>query len=729
MSHTPGRLCGLTPEDILARMTLDEKIGQLHMVSADAVITGPSGPPEGLADLDQGRIGAVLNVWGDQAMALQRIAVEETRLGVPLLFCLDVVHGHRTVFPVPLGEAATFSDDIWRATAAEAAAEAAEDAIALTFAPMVDVSRDPRWGRICESAGEDPLLNARVARAKVRGFQGDSLDPPHLGPARVAATVKHFAAYGAGTGGREYESADVSGYAMAADYLPPFKAAVEAGVAAVMPAFLDVAGVPMTANRALLVDELRNVWGFSGVTVTDYNAVAELIAHGVAETGAAAAVLAFNAGNDMDMVSGLYHRHLADAVAGGGVACSDVDASVLRVLRLKQALGLFENPYRRSQSPTPRQIATRREIARRAARESLVLLRNPDGVLPLPRDASHLAVIGSLATSAVDMHGAWAGTGDAGATVTIADGLRAAWPEARITVCGDDPVEAVVAAMDVARSAGVVIMCLGETAAMSGEAAARAHPVLPAGQQALLDAVLATGARVVVLLACGRPLIAPELFAADCATLAIWAPGSEAGHAIADVLSGAASPSGRLPVSWPRAIGQIPLFYAHRATGRPHEDGNRYSTGYADAPVTPQFPFGHGLGYAPFVWSNLTVVGDPADRAAPLAITLDVRNAGQGATHDALAMETVLLFARVRTPGRTRPLLLLRDFARVAPGPGETRQVRFDASIDWLAQEGLAPAPDAISFLEIVVAASADPEADAQRHLRMVLIGQNYTGA
>lgn len=720
MLHRPASpLAGLTPQDILARMTLDEKIGQLHMVSADAVITGPSGAPDGLRDLDQGRIGSVLNVWGEQAADLQRIVVEQTRLGLPLLFCLDVVHGFRTVFPIPLGEAASFSDDIWRDTAEAAAREAAEAGVALTFAPMADVSRDPRWGRICEGGGEDPLVNARMARAKIAGFQGDDLRDE----ARLAATIKHFAAYGAGVGGREYDSADVSDYAMTTDYLPPFRAAVDAGVAALMPAFLDIAGAPMTANGALLVDLLRKAWGFGGVTITDYNAVAELIAHGAAKNGLEAATLAFNAGNDVDMVSGLYHRHLAEAAARKLVALADIDAAALRVLQLKQALGLFENPYRFCPPATPAQIASRRATARRAAREALTLLRDPQGALPLPRQLERIAVIGSLATSAADMRGAWAETGDVSAIVTIADGVRAAWPQAEVSVCGDDPAEAVAAA----RAAGLAILCLGETAAMSGEAAARANPVLPDGQQALLEAVLATGARVIVLLSCGRPLVAPWLFAADCAVLVIWGPGSEAGRAIADVLGGVASPSGRLPVTWPRAVGQIPVFYARRATGRPHEAGNRYSNGYADLPFAPQFPFGHGLGYATFAWSDLQVsAADPASRTSPLAISLEVRRESGGwpAGADLEAIETVFLFARVRVPGRTRPLLLLRDFTRAALRAGETRRVSFEVSLDWLTREGLAPAPEVVTFLEIIVAASAEPEADPARCLRRVLVEQ-----
>lgn len=739
-----SRLAGLAPEDVLARMSLDEKIGQLHMVSAEAVVTGPSGPPDGLKDLDQGRIGSVLNIWGDAAMALQRIAVEKTPTGVPLLICLDVIHGFRTVFPIPLGEAASFSDDIWRASAAAAAHEAAEAGVALTFAPMVDVARDPRWGRISEGGGEDPLVNTRMAQAKIAGFQGQDLQIKELqgqelqgqdlrDPTRLAATVKHFAAYGAGVGGREYDSADVSDHAMAAEYLPPFRAAVEAGVAALMPAFLEVAGVPVTASRALLVDVLRTAWGFSGVTITDYNSVAELIAHGAAETGLEAAALAFNAGNDVDMVSGLYHRHLADAAARGLVTLADIDAAALRVLRLKHRLGLFENPYRFCPPATAAQVAARRDVARRAARESLVLLQDPAGALPLPRNLARVAVIGSLATSAADMRGAWAETGDVSAIVSIADGLRAAWPGAQISVCGDDPADVAAAA----RNVGAIILCLGETAAMSGEAAARASPTLPEGQGALLaaalDAARENGARVIVLLACGRPLVAPELFDAGCAVLVIWGPGSEAGHAIAEVLRGDASPSGRLPVTWPRAVGQIPVFYARRATGRPHEAGNRYSNGYADLPIAPQFPFGHGQSYASFAWDNLRVSGfDPADRDAALTISLDVSHErahdrwpedGKAAAIEQDAVETVFLFARVRIPGRTRPILLLRDFVRVSVAAGEMRQATFHVSLDWLLREGLTPAPASVSFLEIILAASAEPEADPRRCLRQVLIG------
>lgn len=740
-SAPPGRgpAGGMTPERLLAAMTLDEKIGQLHMVSADAVITGPAGPPDGLRDLDQGRIGAVLNLWGEAARALQHKAVSDTRLGVPLLFCLDVIHGHCTVFPIPLGEAAAFDEDLWLKTAAAAARETAEDGVALTFAPMVDVARDPRWGRISESAGEDPLVNARMARAKVAGFQGDDLSDP----TRVAATVKHFAAYGAGEGGREYDSVDVSEHALAADYLPPFHAAVTAQVAALMPAFPAVSGVPMHANAPMLQGLLRERWGFGGVTIADYNGVAELIAHGAAEDGAAAAALAFNAGVDIDMVSGLYLRHLGQAVEEGLVSRAALDAAVLRVLRLKQQLGLFDDPYRQCPPSPPELREARRDLARQAARAALTLLRDPQDLLPLPPDLRRIAVLGDLAASAVDMHGAWAGSGDVEATVTILDGVRAAWPQAGVAWCGDDAL----AAADALAGADVAIVCIGERASQSGEAAARANPVLSQQHQALVNAALEAGVPVMALLASGRPLVAPHLFAAPCAVLAIWGAGQAAGAAIADVLSGAVSPSGRTPVSWPRAVGQIPVHYARHTTGRPHEDGNRYSVGYADLPLSPQFPFGHGLSYARFRWSDLSVSPvDAANPAAPLRISLTVQHDGarrggarsgsarpgalpataapRDAGWDGAATETVFLFVRARSPGRSRPDILLRDFARLTLAPGATGEVVFETSLAQLAAEGLAP-PRPIAFLEILVMACAEPAArfNDGRCLRQVLIG------
>ncbi|MFC3265727.1 glycoside hydrolase family 3 N-terminal domain-containing protein [Camelimonas abortus] len=712
-----SRIAGLSPEDVLARMTLAEKIGQLNMVTADTVVTGPAGPPDGLKDVGAGRVGAVLNLWGPETWALQRRAVEETRLGVPLLFCLDVIHGHRTVFPVPLGEAAAFDEALWRETAAGAAA----DGVALTFAPMADVARDPRWGRICESAGEDPLVNARMAAARVAGFQGDDLAAPD----RIAATVKHFVAYGAGAGGREYDAVDVSAHALETVYFPPFHAAVRAGVAAVMAAFPAVNGAPVHASRALLTGQLRAAWGFGGVIIADYNGVSELIVHGAAENGLEAAALAFSAGVDVDMCSGLYLRHLAEAVEKGLVDAAAVDAAALRVLRLKQRLGLFEDPFR-GQDPAgggaSRPAAIRR-TARRAAQASFTLLQDPRQLLPLPADLRRIAVIGELATSARDMLGAWAISGDRSGVVTIADGVREAWPQARTAVCGDD----VAAAFRLASRADVAILCIGETADMSGEGRSRAAPGLPERHEALLQATLAAGRPVVVLLSSGRPLAAPRLFASDCAVLAIWGPGAEAGRAVADVLCGAVSPGGRTPVTWPRDVGQIPLHYARGTTGRPHRDGQRFTNGYADLPLEPQFCFGHGLSYARFVWSGLRVEGDARAPEAPLAISLAVRHAGprrSGGGWNGPATETVFLFVRARSPGRARPQLLLRDFARISLEPGQEGRVVFRATLAGLAAEGTA-APEPPSFLEVIVAASADLAASAAdgRCLRQVLAG------
>ncbi|WP_280516266.1 glycoside hydrolase family 3 N-terminal domain-containing protein [Chelatococcus reniformis] len=683
-------------------MTVEEKIGQLNMVSADAVITGPAGAPDGLEGLDRGGVGSVLNIWGDDARALQRIATETTRLGIPLIFGLDVLHGHRTVFPIPLAEAASFDDEVWRQTAVEAAREAAEDAIALTFAPMLDVSHDPRWGRISESCGEDPLVTERVARAKVRGYQGSDLGDPRT----LAATAKHFAGYGAVAGGRDYDAADISDAAMRTVYLPPFRAAVEAGVAAVMPAFISVAGIPMTAHLALLRGELRDRWGFEGITVSDYNAVAELIAHGAAETGPEAAALALASGNDIDMVSGLYVSGLPGALSQGSAAMEDLDEAVLRILRLKERLGLFDDPTRPCPPSSADDIDRRRQIAREAARRSAVLLTNPGDLLPLQADLRRIAVVGPLAVSKPDMLGPWAGTGDPSAVVTFAEGILAAWPDAEVEIVGvGDRARLEAEAVEAARGAQAVILCLGETAAMSGEAAARADPSLPAGQQALLDAVLATGTPTVVLLSSGRPLVAPALFAAPCAVLATWFLGSEAGHAVADLLSGAAGPSGKLPVAWPRAVGQIPVHYAHPATGRPHEAGNRYTVGYADLAIEPQFPFGHGLSYGRVRYHGLSVAAHGRSPDDPVEVEVGVSNDGARP-----ARETVLVFAHVRVQGTARPLLALRDFAGVEVPAGASTTVTFRTSRRALTgccgdEPYVSP-----SRLEVVVGPSAAPE-------------------
>ena len=581
-------------DTLLAAMTLEEKIGQLNMVAASRVVTGPGELHDLQEGIRTGRIGNLLNLWGaDETRAVQRLAVEESRLGVPLLMGLDVIHGHHTIFPVSLAEACQFAPDLWEKTARVAAEEAAEDGVALTFAPMLDVARDPRWGRIIESPGEDTWVASQMAAAKTRGFQGRDLAARDS----LAATAKHLCAYGAVTAGREYASADVSERTLHEIYLPPFAAAVAAGAAAIMPAFIDVAGVAMTANAKLLQGWLRGVVGFEGVVISDYNAVAELLNHGVAADLVEAAALALNAGVDIDMTSGAYVQCLPEALERGLVTIAAIDASVRRVLKLKERLGLFDDPYRRGSAP-PRagRAAERRELAREAARRAIVLLSNRTGVLPLSPEIRRLAVIGPLAAAPGEMLGSWASAGRPEDAVSILEGLKAALPQCRIDhaagveITGDS-TDGISAAVDLCADAEVVVLCLGESAAMSGEAASRVDLGLPGRQRALAEAILDLGKPVVVTLSSGRPLTLPWLFERADAVLGDVVSWARGGHAVADVLTGTFNPTGRLPVSWPRHVGQVPIFYNELPSGRPYAPGVHYSSTYLDAPPTPAISF------------------------------------------------------------------------------------------------------------------------------------------
>jgi beta-glucosidase len=641
-----------------------------------------------MTQLRAGRIGAISNLWGPQeTREVQRVALEETRLGVPLLFAFDVIHGHRTLFPIPLAEAAAFDPDLWERTARTAATEAAADGLSLAFAPMLDVARDPRWGRIAESPGEDPWLAARFAEAKVRGFQGADIGQAD----NLAATAKHLAGYGAATAGRDYASVDISERSFREIYLPPFRAAVDAGVAVIMPAFHDLAGVPMTANAAVLRDLVRDRWQFEGVMVSDHGAVAELMAHGVAADLAEAAALALHAGIDIDLMGGAYVNGLPTALERGRVSMAQIDDAVRRVLALKARLGLFDDPYRRSDAApaSAAQIEARRQLARAAACRSIVLLTSRGGVLPLSGETRRVAVIGPLADARDDMLGPWAAAGRAADMVTILEGLRAGLPGSEIGYARGVEIEAetpsdIDGALDLARSAEVVVLCLGEARRLSGEAASRARPDLPGRQAELAQAVLGAGKPVVALLSSGRPLMVPWLFERAHAVLATWFLGSEAGHAIANVLSGRFNPSGRLPVSWPVDIGQIPIFYAQRPTGRPPDPAVHYSSKYLDLPVEPLFPFGHGLSYTRFGLSGLRTSASELRPGEAITIECDIVNDGPMAGE-----ETVLLFVRDRVASVARPLLELKGMAKVALEARRGEVVRFTLAAEDLTFLGL----------------------------------------
>jgi len=691
-------------ERLIGAMTLEEKLGQLNMINA---IEPPDGPEEMARQIRAGLVGSVLNVHGaEKTNALQRIALEESRLKIPLIFSLDVLHGHYTIFPIPLAEAGAFDPVLWEETARASAEETTRAGISLTFAPMLDICRDPRWGRIAECPGDDPFVGCRFAEAKVRGFQGGDLASGDS----VAATAKHLGAYGAVAAGRDYDSVDVSERLMREVYLPPFEAAVKAGVAAIMPSFNDLAGIPMTANGNVLDDLLRRTWGFDGVIVSDYMAVAELMAHGVAADIPAAAALALKAGVDIDMQAQAYLKGLPIALERGAVAMADIDRAVRRVLALKERLGLFDDPWRRVSMPplSVHDQARLTALARESAKRSIVLLKNEGPVLPLASDNRKIALIGPLADSPLDMFGPWFAAAPM-ESVTILQGLRAALPDAEIrhvagvTIEGDDE-SGIPAAVEAARAMDVVILALGETKEISGEAHSRGRIGLPGRQRALAEAVLALGKPVIVLLSHGRPLALPWLFERAAAALSTWFLGSEAGHAIADVLTGAYNPSGRLAVTWPYDVGQIPIYHARRSTGRPAHPDVYFSARHLDLPIEPQFHFGHGLSYTCFAVDN--VIATPVEIGPGETVTVDVDVSNEG---DRAGEQTLFLFLRDPVASVARPMLELKSVKKAGLAPGERQVVRFQLSPDDLSflDRNLQPCTEAGTF-EIYVGPSAD---------------------
>lgn len=665
-------------ESLLKRMTLDEKLGQLQQAG---------GPIEGSPELAMlartGKIGSTLNVRGPKAVnALQRAAVEGTRLGIPLLFGFDVVHGYRTVFPIPLAMAASWDPSVAESAARLSAREAALDGLRWTFAPMVDIARDPRWGRVAEGAGEDPFLGSAMARAYVRGFQG--LDPS--APDSLAACAKHWVGYGAAEAGRDYNTTEISERTLREIYFPPFKAAVDAGALTFMSAFNDLNGVPASANALTLTKVLRGEWGFTGLVVSDWDSVAQLIAHGVAADGREAARRALSAGVDMEMNSRLYFQELPKLVKDGRVPLKVVDEAVRRILRVKVKLGLFERPYAdESRAPGAPDAAARR-AARDAAVRSLVLLKNDGGVLPLSKDVKELAVIGPLAADGAAVLGSWYGDGRSTEATTVLAGLRAALPGARVVfstgcpVTGDSAAD-FAGALAAARSADAVVLVLGEAGDMSGEASSRAFLDLPGRQLDLAKAVLAAGRPTVVVLLNGRPLTIADLASRAPAILEAWQPGTEGGSAIAAVLLGDASPGGKLPITFPRTVGQVPLYYNHKNTGRPPLEAEHYTSKYLDVPVTPLFRFGHGLSYADSRLSGLKVAHGAGGR---YGVGVDVENVGARSGE-----EVVQLYVRRAAASVTRPVAELKGFRRLTLEPGEKRRVEFELGPRELGFHGL----------------------------------------
>jgi beta-glucosidase len=672
-------------DSVLAGMTLEEKVGQLNQLSGLGAPTGPGGAPAGIEQIRRGEVGSFLNVVGrDTVMRLQRIAVEQSRTHIPLLFALDVIHGFRTTFPVPLAEASSWDPAAVQRSARVAAAEAAAQGISWTFAPMVDIARDPRWGRIVEGSGEDPYLGAIMAAARVRGFQGSNLRDQST----IAATVKHFAAYGAAEGGRDYNIADVPERTLRDIYLPPFQAAVCAGAQTLMAAFNEIDGVPAHAHRRLLTDILRGEWRFDGAVVSDWTGIGELLNHGIGGDSGSVGTLALNAGVDIDMVSEIFRKQLPSLVRAGSVAPQTLDEAVRRVLRLKYRLGLFQSPYRVGDSAHVQGVglsAENRAAAREVARASIVLLKNDHNTLPLSKNLGTLAVIGELAADSGAAIGNWSALGRGADAVSVLTGIRrAVSPRTRVVhergaSPMDDDTTGIASAVRVARQADAIVLVLGESPLQSAEAASRADVGLPGAQLRLAQAIAATGKPVVVVLMNGRPLAIQWLHDNVPAIVETWFLGVEHGTATANVLFGDYNPGGKLTATFPRVTGQVPIYYGHRNTGRPPTN-EKYTSKYIDVPWTPLYPFGHGLSYTTFRHGTPRASATTMRPADTLRVEVDVTNAGTVAGD-----EVVQLYIRDDVGSVTRPVRELRGFRRVRLAPGETRTIVFAIQVQDLA--------------------------------------------
>ncbi len=642
-------------EGLLSRMTLEEKIGQLNLV--------PFSPTFVKRELEQGRVGAMLAVTKPREIVEMQSAARQARLGIPLLIGLDVLHGLRTIFPVPMAEVSSFDPELARATARHAGREAAAIGINWTFAPMADLARDPRWGRMNEGFGEDPLLGRIFTRARVDGFH----------EAGIATTLKHFAGYGAAIGGRDYDAGAIAPGDLFDSYLPPFRAGIEAGSESVMSAFLSLNGMPVSASRAMLTGILRERWNYEGFVVSDWNSVGELLEHGVAKDPAEAARKALVAGIDMDMYSGFYAAHLADEVKAGRVPEATVTEAARRVLRSKLRMGLFERPDPDTSRADPAPpSAEARDLARRAARDSTVLLRN-DGILPLAT-GKRIAVIGELGQTQRNLVGPHAAMFRAEDGVSVLDGLRrrggatVSYAQGCDIECGSDAGFA--AAEQAARDADVVVAVLGESNEMSGEAASRARLTLPGRQGELLGRLVATGKSVALVIIAGRPIELGPVMDRLGAVLMAWFPGTEGGNAIADLLFGDAAPSAKLPVSWPRTVGQVPLTYDQAPTGRPHDPKNHYTYRYADEAITPLFPFGFGKTYTEFALSDVELPRRKLPASDQVELHATLRNIGSRA-----GREVVQLYVRQMHASRSRPARQLKAFEKVALEPREARKL------------------------------------------------------
>lgn len=707
-------------DELMGKMTLEEKLGQLNLPASGDIITGAGSSTDIGKKIKEGQVGGLFNIKGvEKIRDVQKIAVEQSRLKIPLIFGMDVIHGYQTIFPIPLGMSCSWDMNLMEQSARLAAQEASADGICWTFSPMVDIGRDPRWGRMSEGSGEDPFLGSHIAKAMVRGYQGDDLRKNNT----IMACVKHFALYGAGEAGRDYNTVDMSRIRMYNEYLPPYKAAVEAGAGSVMTSFNEIDGIPASANRWLMTEVLRNQWGFKGFVVTDYTAISEMIDHGLGNLKQVSA-LALHAGVDMDMVSEGLLTTLKQSLDEGKVSQQEIDLACRRILEAKYKLGLFEDPYRYCDvNRAKKEIFTpaNRQKAREIAAQTFVLLKNDQQILPLHGKGT-IALVGPLANNRENMTGTWSVAADFAKSVSLLDGLEKALGtqtnilyakgtnvvndsllDTRISVFGKptqwdkrSQKDMIAEAVTAAQKADVVIAAVGESAEMSGEASSRSDINLPENQLELLQALKATGKPVVMVLFTGRPLSITWEKENIPAILNVWFAGSEAGDAIADVLQGKVNPSGKLSATFPQNVGQIPLYYNHKNTGRPLAQGQwfqKFRSNYLDVSNDPLFPFGFGLSYTTFNYKNLQVSSPTMTRDGQMTVSVEVTNTGN---YD--GAEVVQLYLRDIVGSVTRPVKELKGFQKVFLKKGETKTVSFtlkeedlrfyNSELQWVSEPG-----------------------------------------
>ena len=702
-------------ESLLSKMTLDEKVGQLVLFTSDWSVTGPSMRQGYIDDIRAGRCGNIFNAYtAEYTRKLQEIAVNETRLGIPLLFGYDVIHGFRTVFPINLGISASWDIDAVEESARIAAREAAAAGLHWTFSPMCDICVEPRWGRVSEGAGEDPLLGSRISAAMTRGYQGGDLSDPST----VLACIKHYAAYGAPQAGRDYNTVDMSERWLREFYLPPYKAAVDAGALSVMASFNELDGVPATANYHLMQEILRDEWGFQGFVVTDYTGINEMVCHGYAADEADAGQLAINAGIDMDMQSAAFFNYLKEQVESGAVSRKTLDRAVRRVLNVKEALGLFDDPFRycsEEREASETLTDANKAFARKLASESMVLLKN-DGVLPLVK-GEKVAVIGSLAASRDDLLGTWRAAGEVDKVpASILDAIREYNGATNVVYAegckeqGDDR-SGFAAALAAAKRAKKVVLVIGENCHWSGEAASRSDIRIPGVQSELLEKIAATGKPVAVVLLNGRPLDLSAESETAGAILEAWYPGTMGGYAAADVLYGEYNPSGKLSITFPRNLGQVPVYHYAKNTGRPYVHPEaKYESRYLDVPNEPLYAFGHGLSYTSFDYSDITLSAPSFAGDGSLTASVTVTNTGAVA-----GTETVQLYIRDLVGSVTRPVKQLKDFTRVTLGPGASETVSFTIGKETLSfwRQDMTFGPEAGNF-KLFIGGASDAVKEAE---------------